>query len=646
MRRIIHLGRYSKEKIRGYIRKINISIYILLCVLLLIPFLNIKFFQKEDSKNQIIVIFQNNITDDYLHKSLQYLNKEIQIVNHIDDYALLHIKDKCKYQYILNSLKILSNVKLVEEDNQICNFSNDTFYNTQWAIDNPGYYSFISENNIIKKEGISDVDMDVLEAWDYMDEKSEEVVVAIVDTGVDYNHQDLSNNMWINKTEIPNDGIDNDENGYIDDINGWDFYNNDSTVCHYLNENTKKASPIDNDNHGTHVAGIIAAVGNNNEGIAGVASNINIKIMPLKVNGGPNGSGTISDAIEAIKYATKMGADICNISWGGSYNNEALNEVIKESDMLFIAAAGNGGNDNDIHPIYPASLQYDNIISVTNVNAYGELTDTSNYGAKSVDIAAPGEDIYSTTVGGYSYMSGSSMAAPYVTAVCALLYSYGDDIYPSNIKDILLNNIKPIISKKSLIKYPGIPSAYSVVLNKNSIINDNTKPHISLETVYNNKNIIIIINPYDKGSGIRTIKWLNHILDIKSFMHGTIGNSVVNNQVVLDKGGKYTFYISDYAGNEITATYKVIDDESSPSLFIKCKNRTVLIEAEDNLSGIKILKYMFGKRDSKYFIDKGYEIILNNQKGSFFAKYNGTYTIFTSDNRGNYTIKHILVNKE
>jgi len=348
--------------------------------------------------------------------------------------------------------------------------SDDTYADSQWYIENPGYYTKYSYEAVKKLSSNKGIDLNVSKAWDYIKQTGKathEVIVAVIDTGIDYNHPDLANNMWRNSGEIAGDNIDNDHNGYIDDVYGWDFYNHDASVCDYEQNSSqvKTASPEDNDNHGTHVAGIIAAVANNNIGIAGIASDIDIKIMSLKVNGGKDGSGSMEDAVAAIKYAEKMGATICNISWGAlGYTNE-LKNAIKQSNMLFVAAAGNFSDDNDKKPVYPASFQFDNMISVTAVNAQGELGHKANYGLGTVDVAAPGINIYSTIVGGYGYMSGTSMAAPQVTAIAALLYSSHDYIEASEAKDIILNSVKTLPELKGLIKNAGIPDAYQLLMN-------------------------------------------------------------------------------------------------------------------------------------------------------------------------------------
>ena len=537
------------------------------------------------------------------------------------------------------------------------NFSNDTYAGAQWAIDNPGYYfnPIVTEQSF--KISQNDVDLDVVETWRMLDKReTREVIVAVIDTGVDIDHPDLAENIWVNSGEIPGDGIDNDNNGYIDDINGWDFYNNDATVSHYAYSEESGmylSDPEDNDDHGTHIAGIIGAVANNNIGIAGIASNINIKIMPLKINGGPNGDGKISSAIEAIKYATMMGADICNLSWGTSEYIGALEQTMRESDMLFVAAAGNDGIDNNSNPIYPANLELDNLITVTFIDASGKLTSLSNYGSLTVDLAAPGEDIVSTIVGSYGSMSGSSMAAPQVSAIAALLYSYHENIDPANVKEIILNNIKKIPELDSKVLYPGIPSAYNNLLAaEEALVVDTDPPHMSIKTAYEQEKMKVIIEAEDIGtSNIRTLKWIYGKRNLEDFKRGTIGTSIKDGQLIVTKAGYYTFYASDYAGNETIKTYEVKEDVKAPSLRLSYsvadnyKTRTISVQVEDDQSGIKRLKYMAGSRKANEFLPAGAgtEIEFVDGKGSFSVKKDGIYSVFATDYRGNNIVKIIHV---
>ena len=434
------------------------------------------------------------------------------------------------------------------------------------------------------------------------------------------------------------------------------LYNKDASVCHYGKEQTNgvfEALNEDNDDHGTHVAGIIGAVSNNNIGIAGVASNINIKIMALKINGGPKGSGNVSDAIEAIKYATMMGADICNLSWGTSQYTSALRQIMKESDMLFVAAAGNSGDNNDEKPVYPACLNLNNLISVTFIDSAGELSSLSNYGTDSVDVAAPGEDIFSTVVGGYVSMSGSSMAAPQVSAVAAILYANNDHLYPANVKEILVKNIKLIPDLEGRIRYAGIPSAYQSLIAANNLVQDINPPKLTFDTIYIKSKMRIPINADDTGnSGIRVVKWYMGEKTLKDFERGMKGTAVEDNQISISKEGVYTFYSSDYAGNETVQTYEVLGDTKAPiisstiyTVSNRYKSRTATIRVADKQSGLKRVKYMSGIKKAKDFLpaDAGNMIDVKDGKGTFKVKEDGSYTIFASDNRGNMITRTMVI---
>jgi subtilisin family serine protease len=250
---------------------------------------------------------------------------------------------------------------------------NDPYFNQLWGLHNTG-----------QTGGTIDADIDAPEAWN-ITTGSSEVVIAVVDSGVAYNHPDLSENIWTNPGETDcTDGIDNDGNGYIDDCKGWNFVGDDN-------------DPSDYNGHGTHVAGTIAAVGNNSAGVTGVMWKA--KIMPLRFLG-INGSGTTADAAAAILYATANGADVINCSWGGPGYSRALKDAIDASGAVAVCAAGNDGGsgsaDIDVTPNYPASFNSPNIIAVTASDHNDNLASFSNYGAASVDLAAPGVNIYST----------------------------------------------------------------------------------------------------------------------------------------------------------------------------------------------------------------------------------------------------------
>ena len=253
-------------------------------------------------------------------------------------------------------------------------------------------------------------------AWD-VSTGSSSVVVAVIDTGVDFNHSDLAANIWTNTAELNGaPGVDDDGNGYIDDVHGWNAISN-------------SGSPLDDNGHGTHVSGTIGAVGNNTIGVAGV--NWNVRIMALKFLGA-DGSGSVADAIELINYMVAMklrgvNVRVANNSWGGGGFSQALADAISAANQAGIAfptAAGNDASDTDNSPQYPAGYAIPNVISVAAIDSNNNLASFSNYGAASVDIAAPGVSIKSTTPNNtYASYSGTSMATPHVSGALALLFA-------------------------------------------------------------------------------------------------------------------------------------------------------------------------------------------------------------------------------
>ncbi len=263
--------------------------------------------------------------------------------------------------------------------------------------------------------------------------------MAVIDSGVNVNHPDLDANVWVNPDEIPGNNRDDDGNQLIDDTNGWDFANNDNTVY--------DPDPItgEGDEHGTHMAGIIAAEGNNGTGVAGVSWRT--KIMPLKFIG-TDGRGTVPNAIKALDYALSKGVKISNNSWGCNRpckDSETLPMAIDRANAsghLYVAAAGNSftPKDTDRTPFDPAGIDSPNVISVAATDNNDVLSDFSNYGATSVDLAAPGIDVYSTEPGGYGYRSGTSMATAYVSGVAALLKSKFPELGHLQIKERILQS--------------------------------------------------------------------------------------------------------------------------------------------------------------------------------------------------------------
>jgi subtilisin family serine protease/subtilisin-like proprotein convertase family protein len=322
-------------------------------------------------------------------------------------------------------------------------FPNDPKFTSLWGMHNTG-----------QSGGTADADIDAPEAWG-IHKGTGQVVVAVIDTGLNYSHADLKANMWTNPFEIAGNGRDDDANGIIDDIYGADFVNNDG-------------DPKDDNGHGTHVAGTIGAAGNNGTGVVGVDQNV--KIMGLKFLDS-SGSGTTENAIKAVAYATQMRQRGVNVvltsnSWGGGGYSQALYDAIAASGnegMLFVAAAGNNGSSS---ASYPALYNLDNIISVAATDRNDQLASFSNRGA-GVDIAAPGVDVYSTYRNSYSTLSGTSMATPHVAGTAALVADYltSQGVSPTyeNLRDAVLNTGDVIPATQTTVSTGSRLNAYGAL---------------------------------------------------------------------------------------------------------------------------------------------------------------------------------------
>lgn len=323
------------------------------------------------------------------------------------------------------------------------------------------------------------LDIGALSAWK-MHQGSPDMIVAVIDTGVDYTHEDLLPNLWRNSKEIPNNNIDDDKNGFVDDVIGWDFVSNDNKPFDLAVEPLKLLAGGGNPGHGTHCAGNVAARGNNAKGISGVAPNV--KIMSLRFIS-DEGFGTTADAIKAIRYAVDNGAQITSNSWGSEgedpndkEGNLALREAVQyaqDNNSLFVAAAGNGhngkgyDNDTDARPGYPSSYPHDIILSVAAINSRNTLGGFSNWGLKTVDIAAPGVAVFSTTVGGlYSdkvidlpaievTWDGTSMATPHVAGAAALYWSANPNLTALQVKQAIIQSAEPVPAYKNKLVSGG-----------------------------------------------------------------------------------------------------------------------------------------------------------------------------------------------
>ena len=369
---------------------------------------------------ELVVSFTETATEHHEERAIARTGGEVeQRIESIDGVVISIDPDRTE-----KTIKKLSHERFVQhvEPNYVvraARLPNDRKFAEQWGLRNLGHYG-----------GKVGADVGAATAWDSTIGSS--APVAVIDTGVAFKHQDLADNAWANPSDPPN-GADDDGNGFTDDVHGADFLNGDS-------------EPDDDGGHGTHVAGIIGAQGNNSVGIAGV--NWETQVMGLKFLDG-NGEGNTGDAASAIDYAVDHGARVINASWGGPAFSHALYSAIRRANqrgVLVVAAAGNDGINADSSPDYPAAFDLPNVISVAGTDRADRLLDFSNYGAKSVDLAAPGDDVYSTVPSvsdksGYAAFSGTSMAAPFVAGAVALYLSQFPGATVDQVRAALLGTV-------------------------------------------------------------------------------------------------------------------------------------------------------------------------------------------------------------
>ena len=296
------------------------------------------------------------------------------------------------------------------------------------------------------------------DAWD-ITTGSKDVTVAVIDSGMDMDHPDLVSNRWLNEGEIPNDNLDNDGNGYVDDVNGWDFVSGDN-------------QPEDDDGHGTHCAGTIGATGNNNNQVVGVCWDVSI--MPVKAG---DATGLLdSDIVDSIRYAARNGAKVLSNSYGGSGYSQTIYDAVEfayEQGAIFIAAAGNDGTSNDSVPQYPASYDLPNVVAVAATDDGDNLASFSNFGVESVDLAAPGVGIVSTYLNGETAsLDGTSMACPHVAGAMGLLYSVLPGLTPEEAKSLLMAGVDELTSLSDKVASGGRLNVNALFANANDTDRD------------------------------------------------------------------------------------------------------------------------------------------------------------------------------
>ena len=340
-------------------------------------------------------------------------------------------------------------MKLAGED--MVGYAEPNYIIRVFRTPNDALYSYQYHHQIIQSEA----------AWD-LEIGTSSTVVCDIDSGMDMDHVDLAGNLWTNPGEIPGNGIDDDANGFIDDVVGWDFHESD-------NDPTDVAGAL-NPGHGTHTGGLIGAVGNNGVGISGSSWDVSLMVVRF-IN--QVGMGTVYNGAKAIYYAASNGARVINASWGGFPDTASLKDAIdfaEEQDVLIVIACGNGnlfgiGADNDAAPVFPASYPNLNIISVAATDQTDKKTGFSNFGRASVDLAAPGQGVYSTLPNDtYKVESGTSMSAPIVAGAAALLLSYEPTLTAVELRHYLLGSADRIPAMQGISTSQGRLNVYRALM--------------------------------------------------------------------------------------------------------------------------------------------------------------------------------------
>jgi subtilisin family serine protease len=383
--------------------------------------------------DNILVVYKDNVTNYERSSAQRLVGGTLRDLNRdgVDDKFKHVMGGKLAQISLRKGADIHAAIKMISKHPAVKYAEPNYIVRAIGVPDDPNFVSLWGMHNTGQSGGTADADIDAVEAWD-ITTGSSSVVVGVIDTGVDYNHPDLQANIWTNPGEIAGDGIDNDGNGVIDDIHGY-------------NANANNGDPMDGNGHGSHVSGTIGAKGNNGVGVVGV--NWDVTIIGCQFLDA-SGSGSTAGAIACIDYMTNLkqnhGVDVkaTNNSWGGGGFSQALKDSIDtagDAGILFLAAAGNGASDNDVTASYPASYESDAVMAIASTDRNDNMSGFSQWGLTSVDMGAPGSAILSTVPGGgYDTFSGTSMATPHVTGAAALVWSLNPDLSPVEMKELLM----------------------------------------------------------------------------------------------------------------------------------------------------------------------------------------------------------------
>lgn len=497
---------------------------------------------------------------------------------------------------------------------------NDPYYSLQWGLFNPE----------------TGVDIGFEKSYGFILQHKQEMtetVVAVIDTGMDYRHSDLAANMWVNPGEIAGNERDDDGNGYKDDVHGYDFAKKrplrDENINNYYN-------------HGTHCAGVIGAVSDNGNGIAGIAAVTGkVRLMDLKVLDGPQGLGDSYDVIKAIRYAEKNGADICNLSMGSYADDAMLYKTIASSDMLFICAAGNDSLNLDRKAIYPGCYDLGNVICVGNADSRGRMNAGSNYSSKYVDLAAPGTEIYSTVPGDkYKNMSGTSMAAPFVSGAAAVLHSYYEDITAAQMKFLLLDGAKRRSSLNGKVAANRFLNLYKPLTGytKDDYEIDMTKPALkaTVSKISGSYKQRLRITASDDSGVLPVVRYARGSQSLAYFKSGAGTRLSLDAEGAASKTltipGTYSIYAVDEAGNDVLVKVNCTVNAVS-SLNLSYTKKTLAKGKSFTLKATLSKKGTNGRKLTFTSSDKTVAVV--NSKGKVTAKKKkGTTTITVKTSNG------------
>ena len=532
---------------------------------------------------------------------------------------------------------------------------------SQWALKNSGTFTSPSseykDSNITAVEG---VDLNAEEAWTAINNASEtisknddSVVVAVVDTGIDYTNDEIKNVIWKNSDETEN-GSDSDENGYTDDTIGWNFTNSGN-------------NPYDDNGHGTAIAGVLAAA-DDNTGVVGIASDIDIKLMPVKALDS-EGESTMSTLIQGIVYADNNGADICNCSWGGE---SGMADIFNNMIMENVIVAGNESKNIDRLTYTPASFSEDNLITVGSIEWDGSLSWFSNYGTKKVEMCAPGAAIYTTAVGGgYTCEWGTSFSAPYVAGVAALAKAAAGNIDGKGLKELLCNtdNMKLLSNLKYYVTYAGIPDASKVVnaaLEYRQTAGATAEPtHTAAPqpSASSSSEVLATETPKVTETPVETTKApsITAVPEITDGQSGTTATETPKETSTPDVMETPIPDVMQTPTPQITETPTITESpqvtetpeqqsdtvtktgnikiSSSKSIYKKYKQK-LNVQISGNVSAVK---YAEGKKAASFFkYDDGSYIYVNSKKFTINASKPGWYTVYVKSTAGNEYTKNIF----